>query len=317
MGKKHAEAYTAIPEVQIISVIDSRPEAAKELARNLSCLYSTTIQDLDPLNVDIIDICLPTFLHAAAIEQATKVCRNIICEKPLAFKPEELATIRSLVSSSSIRLMTAHVIRFKAAYQLAHKLVCDGLVGRVNSITCFRRQKKPDWIVGNWLVDDNLSGGLAYDLAIHDIDFIAWMLGKPCMVFACTATDENGIAVHLKTELVYNGCVASVFSSWGMPAGYHNGQLNASFEFIGDKGRLYSRNGENLIFCDDKNIIEIPVAPNDAYRDELKYFIDCCREDREPILANLAAISDALDIAQAVNQSIAERHVIYINHTFT
>lgn len=304
MGKKHAGCYGSIPGARVVCVVDPNEGLGRALAEKLGCAYAPDVNDVEKGSVDMIDICLPTFLHVSAIEQAAQVCGNIVCEKPLALDPAEIAKVEALVEEKSLRLMIAHVLRFTDKYAAAKRLVDENAVGKINAITCLRRQKKPNWIVGGWLTNFRLSGGLAYDLAIHDLDYIAWLMGRPRKIFATAVDAADGSVAHLRAQLVYDGCVAAVFSSWGMPAGYNGGELESSFEIIGEAGRVYGDGNGAFTLSDGETTRDIPYEPNDGYREELAYFIDCLEKGEEPVRANVAAVRNALDMARAINRSI-------------
>lgn len=304
MGKKHADSYGSIPGAQVVCIVDPNEGPGRALAEKLGCAYASSVSQVRSGDVDLIDICLPTFLHVSAIVEAAEVCRNIICEKPLALDPAEIAKVEALVKEKGLRLMIAHVLRFMDKYAAAKQLMDENAVGRINAITCWRRQKKPNWIIGGWLTNFKLSGGLAYDLAIHDLDYIAWLLGRPKKLFAATVDAADGSVAHLQAQIVYEGCIANVFSSWGMPAGYNGGELESMFEIIGEKGRVYGDGNGAFTLSDSETTRDIPYEPNDGYREELAYFVNCVKNGEEPVKANVAAVRTALDMARAINRSI-------------
>jgi len=304
MGKKHAEAYRSIPDVKVVCIVDPDEEKGKALAEQMHCCCKPSIKFVEKDEADLIDICLPTFLHTQAIFEAAKICRNIICEKPLALDPAEIDVVEKLVKEQKLRLMVAQVVRFMDKYAAAKAMADENAVGKINTVTCWRRQKKPDWIVGGWLSKQALSGGLAYDLAIHDLDYMAWLLGRPNKIFASSVNAADGSAAHLRAQIEFDGCIASVFSSWGMPAGYREGELTFFFEIIGETGRIYGDSDEIFTISDGKGTQDISLERCDGYREELAYFVRCIRNDEVPVLADIKAVRTALDMARAINLSI-------------
>ena len=63
MGAMHANCYRNIDGVQVVAVADIRREKAEALAEG-AAIYGDGLELIEQADVDIIDICLPTFLHA-------------------------------------------------------------------------------------------------------------------------------------------------------------------------------------------------------------------------------------------------------------
>ena len=63
MGAMHANCYKNIEDVKITAVADVRKEKAEQLAVGAS-IYGDGMDLINNADVDVIDICLPTYLHA-------------------------------------------------------------------------------------------------------------------------------------------------------------------------------------------------------------------------------------------------------------
>ena len=55
-----------------------------------NCHYTDFDEMLEKEDVDILDICLPTFLHADFAVKAMEKGINVICEKPISLKREDV-----------------------------------------------------------------------------------------------------------------------------------------------------------------------------------------------------------------------------------
>ena len=65
--------YRALPNVTLAAVADIRPEMAAERAGNTNTRTYVSLEDmLGAEKLDIVDVCLPTYLHA---EYAVKAWR--------------------------------------------------------------------------------------------------------------------------------------------------------------------------------------------------------------------------------------------------
>ena len=73
MGGMHSACYHAIKEAKLVAVADVRPEKAKEIAQKYGAeAYSTGMELINNADMDVIDICLPTYLHCEHAVAAMK-----------------------------------------------------------------------------------------------------------------------------------------------------------------------------------------------------------------------------------------------------
>ena len=75
MGSMHAACYEALKEegVQVAAVADLRADYAKKAAEKFGAeIYETGMELIEKADVEAVDICLPTYLHAAHVLAAMK-----------------------------------------------------------------------------------------------------------------------------------------------------------------------------------------------------------------------------------------------------
>jgi len=162
---------------------------------------------------ELADICLPTFLHRQAVEQAVGAgCRGIVCEKPLALEPGDVEAIFELCNHVDARLFVAMVVRFFPAYREVRDAVQTNAFGSVREIT-LKRVGSPPPPVGSWFLDDGLSGGMLTDLLIHDVDYATWLAGDVATVEA--AVEGSGQLQYAHLTLVHtSGAVSRIEGGW-------------------------------------------------------------------------------------------------------
>lgn len=312
MGQCHAGAYGNMKNVKIIAVVDTNQEKGESLAGQLKCKWVCNLQELKQEKVDFVDICLPTFLHVSAIREAAELTDKIICEKPLAANKEEIEEVFALVQEKKLHLMVAQVLRFFDDYRKAYELVKEGALGKVNSISCTRRQKKPAWTTDNWFFNEKLSGGLVFDLMIHDLDYVVWMMGKPKAVMGDLTYAKDQSPMHAKVQLYYDDCTVDMVASWGMPGGFAEGGMRSSLEIVGDEAMLYCDNAGHFVFTDHEKSQELSQEQSDPYEEELRYFVDCCEQGVMPKKSSVDTVWDSLKVAFAVKQAIEEHRKILL-----
>ena len=90
MGAMHANCYKNIEGVEIAAVADVRREKAEELAKGTNAaIYGDGSELIENADLDIIDICLPTHLHAKYALMAMDKVGYVFVEKPVALTAQE------------------------------------------------------------------------------------------------------------------------------------------------------------------------------------------------------------------------------------
>ncbi len=160
----------------------------------------------DP-GLDLIDICLPTNLHAVTAIQALQAGKHVLVEKAIALTPAEADAMVAAARQARRLLMVAHVLPFFPEFAFAADFIRGGKGGKVLAAHFERIISKPDWSAE--IADASKTGGPAVDLHIHDTHFIGLVLGVPREVYS-RGVVENGTVQHLTTHYIYEngpGCV--------------------------------------------------------------------------------------------------------------
>ena len=61
---------------------------------------------------DILDICLPTYLHVEYSLMALQMGINVVCEKPISLKREDVALVYGTAKKHNCKFMVEQVLRF-------------------------------------------------------------------------------------------------------------------------------------------------------------------------------------------------------------
>ena len=84
----HIPAWESMDDAELVAICDIRPERMEKYPAKRR--YTDFDEMLENENVDILDICLPTFLHADFAVKAMEKGINIICEKPISLNREDI-----------------------------------------------------------------------------------------------------------------------------------------------------------------------------------------------------------------------------------
>jgi predicted dehydrogenase len=294
LGKFHAQKYAALPDCELVAVVDTYQQAAASVAQN----YATqALTDYHPLlgKVDAVSIVVPTSLHYAVARDFLNAGAHVLVEKPITVAVAEADELVRLAKENQRVLMVGHLERFNAA-----------LLG-LNLV-----EEKPLFIESHRLAPFKPRANdvsVVLDLMIHDIDIILDIVDSEV-----ERIDAKGIPVLTRdTDIANariafrNGCVANVTASRvslkierKMRLFMPNTYVSVDFQ---NRALTRHRTGKREMFPGIPEIVsEESVFENgDALLAEIKHFIACIREGREPLVSGRAgrrALATAIEIAE-------------------
>lgn len=304
MGKMHFDTYaeikgakvTAIADVDIrkrvgdwSAIVGNIGEAGQRQDLRGIHIYEDGADLLNDPAVDIVDITLPTYLHARWAIRALKSGHHVICEKPMALKSSEAVAMIAAARLARRRLFIAQCIRFWPAYAKARELVLGNKFGKVLSAVFTRVSPRPTWSWRRFLLDPRKSGACALDLHIHDADFVLYMFGQPRSVMSRAVKNEKNGLDHITTFYNYApGTLIQAEGAWEYHAGF---PFAMTFRIALAKATLYLA-GSDLILCPaGGSPRKVPVEAGDGYYHELKHFLDCiCRNRASSVVPPESAL---------------------------
>jgi predicted dehydrogenase len=318
MGRVHLGAYRGIPEAEVVAVASSDD---RKLSGDLGLAQGNLGPQRDLINfngvsryrtaqelfadrqVEAVDLCLPTYLHAPLAKAALEAGKHVLVEKPMALSSQECQMMIDVAQKCKKVLMVAHVVRYWPAYVMALNLVRSGKFGLLKSALFRRECAAPTW--SNWMMDRSKSGGGVFDLLIHDIDYCIYLLGKPKAVKAIGTDDFERSMDHAKAQLIYDsGASIEVSGGWhpsntfpfsmGFSIVCENGKFEFQFPEKPYKLKVYPRDGA---------MEELSVPDSDAFQAELKAFINACTRGRYADECPPEDSASAISVALAMRKS--------------
>ena len=89
MGHMHAQCYVATGDASIAALADVDPAKRAEAREKYGCETFENIGDmLNSMELDIVDICVPTYLHEECVVSAVQKVKSVMCEKPMSTSVE-------------------------------------------------------------------------------------------------------------------------------------------------------------------------------------------------------------------------------------
>jgi predicted dehydrogenase len=279
MGRTHLKALAEIADAEV--------SVEGEIARVIA----------DP-QVDAVDICLPTNLHAPVTLEALRAGKHVLVEKPMAL---DVASSRAMIAEAEKQkrvLMVAQVLRFFPAYVALGEILSSGRIGVPRSAMFRRRCGAPAW--GAWLTDPKQSGGGVFDLLIHDLDLCLHLFGKPGTVSA-TGYEALADGVDVITASLHygGGFTAVITGGWHHPKSY---TFSMEYTVVSERGTVeYSSLGcAPTLYGADGEIEMLAMKEQDGYRAEIEYFLDCCRRGETPSACRPEESAEAVALALCI-----------------
>ena len=303
MGTMHANCYKNIDGVKLCAVADLRREKAEEIADGAE-IYSEGMDLINNADVDVIDICLPTYLHAEYAIKAMEKVKYVFVEKPVALTYEEAEKMMEKANQTGCNVQVGQVIRFWDEYVELKKIIESGVYGKVVNANFRRLSPKPTWGWNNWLLVEALSGGAAQDLHIHDIDYVLSIFGEP-KSFSSVKNITGEANSYINTVMKYDDFVVGVEGTWELPQTH---PFEATFRVVFEKATVENAGGKFMCYRADA-ATEIKIEKKElaggykggnisdlgGYYNELVYFTDVAKAGAKVEKATLTDASKSLD----------------------
>jgi predicted dehydrogenase len=311
-GGIHAQAWSRVSGVEFV-VVDREVELARQVAARWGGRPALELGDALAPEIDVVDICLPTALHAELAVTAARAGKHVLCEKPLAMNLAEADRMLAAAADEGVTLMVAHVLRFWPEYDRLRSIADDASLGRLEALACSRLVTRPGQYAP-WLIDPAQGLGLA-EVAIHDLDIAVAILGRPRSVVANGVRDGAGWS-HLQALLRVDGrAVVSIEAGWGTPP---SDPFLAGFRAKFERGivEYESHRRPTLRIARDEGVEESASPEGETeggpwafdvagYLAEVEYFAGCVAAGRPAERCPPQAARQALELSLAVLEAAA------------
>lgn len=318
IGAVHARCWFAMKDrVTLAAIADFDTQKAKELATGCGAtVYNDAVEMMKREKLDVVDVCLPTFLHAKYVTEAMNYTKRIIVEKPICLKEDEAQKLTDAQKHWGATVLVGHVLRFFDSYKYLSCLVREGTYGKIKEGYFYRVSGKPVWVKDYDNADK--TGGMPIDLHIHDVDFIRHIMGgDPCDIYSTVMRDDRGVTNHIQSTYVYKDAVITSESAWNYPTSMMLKSgcrvlLEKAAVTISDEGivTVYPEGSESYIpSLGEKDIVDSGINLSDisGFHKELSCFVDYFEGKRNDGVVTLA---DAVGAFRLVNKELKSAKLI-------
>ncbi len=315
IGQRHISNLKKVSKGKII-VCDTNHDRLKKVGQKYEVDTFLNFDDALEQNINTVIVSTPPSQHiSVALAAARKGC-NLFIEKPLSDNLNGVAELIDISEKKKIVIFMGFNFRFQYGLRKVKTFLKENTIGRIVSARAEFAHYLPDWHPGenyrkNYSARKILGGGSILD-AIHEIDYIRWLLGEVGEIFCFSekisdldidTEDIAEIVMRLKTNQIIS-----------IHMDYVRRIYNRSCEIIGEKGiinwnfqertvRLYSLKNKTW------QIFHKKEDTNEMYLEEMKHFILCLQGKARPEV-NIFDGKRNLEIALAARKSARNKCVV-------
>lgn len=287
MGSVHYANYQQLKDCQVVAVCGSSQRTKDTAAEWCVPCYPSITEMVREAEIDIVDICTPTYMHHDMVMESLSCGKDTICEKPIALSLKDAKEMLDEAKKGNCNLYIAQVLQFTKEVQYLRDAVKSGEYGKPLDAYFERLSACPQWAMDGWLFDVKKSGLLPYDLHIHDLDIIVSLFGRPkgYTFTSCHGEDKNYPeqfrisydygSFHVGAEAAWFNADIPWTARWrvyfenGMLI--NNGSTLTAYQF-GKEPKVFDTADEVTVSTG------INVPPCGWYYNELGHFLDCARK---------------------------------------
>ncbi len=300
LGKWHADKYAACADCELVAVVDSDIEVAKEIADKHSAQAFTDFHEILPF-VDAVSLVVPTSLHYKIAGEILEAGIHCLIEKPITETVEEAENLIEIAKRQQVILQVGHIERFNSV-----------MIGVEEELA------EPQFIESTRLAPFNLRAtdvSVILDLMIHDIDIILELVNSPINHISASGLSVISDTIDIANARIEfeNGCVANVTanrisqkSERKLRIFHKNAYLSADFQ---NKIVAINRKGETNNEAGFKNVdhYERQFENNDALNLEVLDFVNAIKTGGQPRVDGAAgkrALETAFKITSLITRNL-------------
>jgi predicted dehydrogenase len=299
LGQHHARLLAAMPQVDLVAVVDTDPQRGAEIAAKCGTAAHTDASTLVG-NVDAAIIATPTTSHVEMALPFIEAGAAVLVEKPLATSVAEADRLVEAAAARGGLLAAGHTERFNPAVAAASALISDPRFIEIHRLGTFP--------------DRSLDIDVIFDLMIHDVDMLLAVVGSDVVSVEAVGVNVLTPRVDIANARFRfaSGCIANVTASrisrdLVRKARFFQHDSYVSIDYAEQEVeayRLVSEDGARPAIRGGP----IAVTRNEPLRLELEDFVDAVRVNRPPAVTGRdgrAALALATQVSELISKGTA------------
>lgn len=314
----HRRGYQMLEErgvpVKVVALCDINPSNFNnEIKINVSKSSDAPLKkidrcytDIDEMiakeNLDLIDICLPTFLHKNATVKVLDSGINVLVEKPMAMSSEEAQEMLDAEKRSGKRLMVGHCVRFNKAYSMMREAIQSGEYGELICADFARLSAVPLWRMDKGGPNKGRLDGVILDMHIHDVDYVQSVFGMPNAIAAVASRNNFTYCDSVSTTFKYENSYVHIRGDWGLPQSF---QFYAPFRVNLEKAAFVGADDGDLVIHRDAGGSKV-ICQQDGMSSimyQIEYYVDILLHDKENTINPPKQSLDTIRLIEIIEES--------------
>ncbi len=251
IGKTHRRAIDSNEACSLEAVCDINEANALLVAEGTDArVYSDYKVMAENEKIDIVIINLPHFLHKDVAVYFLEKGINVLVEKPMANTKEECDIMIDAAKKSGAALLIGHVQKYHDCYRTLKKMIDEGRLGKLCSVTEVRNQdyfsNRPAW----FLDKAQSGGGIITNFGAHTLDKVMYTTGlhiEDITALGNNFITDHDVAASVQLLVKFSEGVSGAFTYCGT---HINDRYEVNFYFT--DGIAQIRNGYQLWVSEDK-----------------------------------------------------------------
>ncbi len=302
-GLGHAEYYAASDRVELMGIADPDTSRAGPASERYGCrAFTSHVPLLDV--VDTVVISSPNHLHADHAIESARAGRHVFCEKPMGLNLKESLGIHDAVRDARVASTVGFSTAFGPVCRTMTRLARSGELGPIRSLWARRLWKLPPEGPA-WRDDPSRSGGVLYEINVHELDWLMRVGGEvesvSAHIWAADDSHPRANDHHWVTLGFAGGATGTHEGSWcSNICNFYRGVDGT------DAGVATDEWGSSVTLTRDNQSETIELDERFDLRD---HFLDCIEQRAEPV-ADVAYALQVMCVAEAVLVSHHEQRLV-------
>ncbi|MGZ8696486.1 MAG: Gfo/Idh/MocA family protein [Gaiellaceae bacterium] len=278
-------------KAEVIAVASRDAGRAQSYAREhgIERAYGSYEELLEDPDIEAVYNSLPNSMHVDWSIRALEAGKNVLVEKPLGRRPEDVERAYDVAERSGRLLMEAFMYRHHPQTHKLKDVVQSGTIGELRQVRA----------AFSFMLDDptdvrlrpELDGGSLMDLGCYCVGITHLLAGEPELVFGRQRLGPTGVDLGFTGVLQFPGDVFGEFHcAFDLPA-------ESAVEAIGSKGSVVVSEPFRCLGDLEVNGERVEVEDVDRYLLQLENLSEAIRGAAEPLLGRADALQQARTIA--------------------
>lgn len=186
MGRVHLRALERARGLAIAGVADPSEQARAVVTARGHRACASVDELLGDDDVEAVLIAAPSDAHLPLVSALAARGVPMLCEKPVGVQARDAVAASAVAAEHGVTLQVGYWRRFVPELRALRQRIAGGALGEIYQLSCYQWDGEPP--------DPGFrahSGGIAIDMAVHEVDEARWLTGQEFTWIAAVAGDGS------------------------------------------------------------------------------------------------------------------------------